>query len=67
MKDGLHKSFHEIEIDGVKYVQKQEKTFDYLMDVSENEIKIHLKFTKDQEKRKDAKEALKTFFLDIFL
>lgn len=60
-----HQSLGEINIGGVKYLHKPDDKFDYLKDISENEVKIHLKFTKDQEKRKEAKNALKTFFLEI--
>lgn len=60
-----HQSLGEIIIGGVKYLHKQDDKFDYLEDISENEVKIHLKFNKDQEKRKEAKNALKTFFSEI--
>ncbi|WPK12094.1 hypothetical protein R6U77_19740 [Lysinibacillus louembei] len=60
-----HQSLGEIDIGGVKYLHKSEHKFDYLKDISENEVKIHLKFTKDQEKTNNAKNALKTFFLEI--
>lgn len=60
-----HQMLGEIDIGGVKYLHKPDDKFDYLQDISENEVKIHLKFTKDQEKRKQAKNALKTFFLEI--
>jgi hypothetical protein len=60
-----HQSLGEIDIGGVKYLHKPDDKFDYLKDISENEVKIHLKFTKDQEKRKEAKKALKAFFLEI--
>ena len=60
-----HQSLGEIDIGEVKYLHKPDGKFDYLKDISENEVKIHLKFTKDQEKRKEAKKALKAFFLEI--
>ncbi|RUL51922.1 hypothetical protein [Lysinibacillus antri] len=66
MKDVSHpQSLGEIDVGGVKYLHVPDDNFDYLKDISENEVKIHLKFTKDQEKRKEAKNALKTFFLEI--
>ena len=58
MKDVRHpQSLGEIDIGGVKYLHKPDEKFDYLMDISENKVKIHLKFTKDQEKRNEAKNA----------
>lgn len=65
MKEVIHQSLGKIVIGGVKYLHKPDNEFDYLQDISENEVKIHLKFTKDQEKSNDAKNALKTFFLEI--
>lgn len=66
MKDVCHpQALGEIDIGGVKYLHKPDDKFDYLKDISENEVKIHLKFTKDQEKRNAAKNGLKTFFLEI--
>lgn len=66
MKDVRHpQSLGEIDIGGVKYLHKPDGKFDYLMDISENKVKIHLKFTKDQDKRNEAKNALKNFFLEI--
>ena len=66
MKDVRHpQSLGEIDIGGVKYLHKPDEKFDYLMDISENKVKIHLKFTKDQDKRNEAKNALKNFFLEI--
>ena len=50
-----HQSLGEINIGGVKYLHKPDDKFDYLKDISENEVKIHLKFTKDQEKEKKLK------------
>jgi hypothetical protein len=61
-----HPSLGEMNIGGVKYLHKPDDQFDYLTDISDNEVKIHLKFTKDQEKRKESTNALKTFFLEIF-
>ncbi|MFC5541386.1 MAG: hypothetical protein C0P75_003375 [Bacilli bacterium] len=55
----------EMVIGGVKYLHKSDDGFDYLTDLSDNEVKIHLKFTKDEEKRKEARNALKTFFLEL--
>ncbi|MEG0498050.1 MAG: hypothetical protein RR541_08655 [Carnobacterium sp.] len=60
-----YQSLGNIDIGGVTYLHKPDDNFDYLKDISENEVKIHLKFTKDREKRKEAKNALKTFFLEI--
>ncbi|MGE8033767.1 hypothetical protein [Lysinibacillus sp. NPDC093692] len=60
-----HQTLGEINIGGVKYLHKPDDKFDFLKDISGNEVKIHLKFTKDKEKRKEAKNALKTFFLEI--
>lgn len=61
----LSQSLGEIDLDGVKYLHKQDEGFDYLMDISENEVKIHLKFTKNHQKRNEAKNAIKTFLLEI--
>ncbi len=68
MKDENHPkslSLGEINIGGMKYLHKSDDKFDCLMDISNNIVKIHLKFTKDQEKRKQAKNGLKTFFQEI--
>ena len=66
MKEVIHhQSLGNIDIGGVMYLHKPDDNFDYLQDISENEVKIHLKFTKDREERKEAKNALKTFFLEI--
>lgn len=56
---------NEMNIGGVKYLHKLNDQFDYLIDRSNNGVKIHLKFTKDQEKRNEAKNALKTFFIEL--
>ena len=61
----LSQSLGEIDIGGVKYLHKSYGQFDYLTDISDNEVKIHLKFTKNPEKRTYAKNALKTFFLEL--
>ena len=66
MKEVSHQqSLGEIVIGEVKYLHKPDDKFDYLQDISDNEVKIHLKFTKDQEKSNDTKNALKAFFLEI--
>lgn len=58
-------SLGEINIGGVKYLHESDENFDCLTDISNNNVKIHLVFTKAQEKRKQAKNGLKTFFLEI--
>lgn len=65
MKKRTPQSLGKIDIGGVTYVHKPENPFDYLMDMSKNEVKIHLKFTKDTQKRTHAKQALSTFFLEL--
>ena len=62
----LPKTTGEVNIDGVKYLYKLDNQYDYLMDISNNEVKIHLTFTKDQEKRNEAKNASKTLFSELF-
>lgn len=52
--------------DEMKYLHKENQHFDYLLDISENEVKIHLKFTKDEEKHRVAKNAIKSFFLELY-
>ena len=61
-----HQSLGETNLGGVKYLHKSDDQFNYLKDISKNEVKIHLKFTKDPEKRSEAQHALKTFFFEIF-
>jgi len=58
-------SLGEFVIDGRKYEHKFDEAFDYLTDLSDNEVKIHLKFTKDENKRSEAQNALKSFFLEL--
>lgn len=66
MEDGkIRQTMNEMNIGGVKYLHKLNDQFDYLIDRSNNGVKIHLKFTKDQEKRNEAKNALKTFFIEL--
>lgn len=55
-----------IVIDKVKYLHKEDQHFDYLLDISENKVKIHLKFTKDEEKHRVAHNAIKNFFLELY-
>ncbi|MFC5557926.1 hypothetical protein ACFPN4_02145 [Ureibacillus thermophilus] len=59
------RSIKEIVIDGGKYIYKSDERFDYLTEILDNEVKIHLKFTKDKDKRLEAENALKTFFLEL--
>ncbi|WP_312098431.1 hypothetical protein [Niallia sp.] len=47
------------------YIHKTDEEYDYLINDSNNKIKITIKFTKDPEKNKLAMNGLKTFFTGI--
>lgn len=50
-----------------KYLHKTDDEYDYLIDNTNNKIKINLKFTKDTAKNEEAINGLKTFFTGISL
>ena len=56
---------NEIIFGGTKYIHKTDTEFDYLIDNSDNGVKVNLKFSKDKEKNLVAKNGLKTFFSRI--
>ncbi|MBB6445793.1 hypothetical protein [Bacillus benzoevorans] len=56
---------NEVIFGGIKYIYKTDKEFDYLIDHSNNKVKVNLKFSKDKEKNLVAKNGLKTFFSRI--
>lgn len=56
----------EVIIGNTKYIHKMGKDFDYLVDNSDNKIKVNLKFTKNKEKNEKAKDGLKTFFTELY-
>lgn len=55
----------EITLGETKYLHKMDTEYDYLIDNSDNTVKINLKFTKNKEKNEMAKSGLKAFFLEL--
>lgn len=50
-----------------KYLYNEDAEYDYLTDVSENKIKVDLRFSKDKVKNELARKALKKFFSELLL
>jgi len=55
----------EIVIGDTKYLHKEDTDYDYLTDISNHPVKVHLRFTKSREKNEEALNGLKTFFSRI--
>ncbi|WP_310877816.1 hypothetical protein [Priestia megaterium] len=55
----------EVVLGEIKYSHKTDEKYDYLTDESDNEIKVNLRFTKNNQKNKIAMNGLKAFFLGI--
>lgn len=55
----------EIIFGDTKYLHKMDEEYDYLIDNSDNKVKVNLRFTKNPEKNEMAKNGLKVFFLGI--
>ena len=49
-----------------KYRHWTDKEYDYLVEDSDDKVKVHLKFTKNKEKNDWAKKGLKAFFRGIW-
>lgn len=57
---------HEIVLGDIKYLHKADDEKDYLIDHSNNEVKINMSFSKNPEKNKKAKDGLKAFFKELY-
>ncbi|WP_410989178.1 hypothetical protein [Bacillus cereus] len=55
----------EIVFGEVKYLYRTDSEHDYLIDNSNNKVKVNLRFTKNKDKNEMAKNGLKTFFSGI--
>ncbi|PLR98280.1 hypothetical protein CVD19_06465 [Bacillus sp. T33-2] len=55
----------EIVFGKTKYIHKTDTEYDYLIDKSNNKVKVNLTFTKNKEKNEKAKEGLRKFFSGI--
>ncbi|PFM31012.1 hypothetical protein [Bacillus cereus] len=55
----------EIVFGKVKYLYRTDSEHDYLIDNSNNKVKVNLRFTKNKGKNEMAKNGLKTFFSGI--
>lgn len=49
----------------IKYTHKTDEEYDYLIDNSNNKVKVNLKFTKNPAKNEEALKGLKVFFTGI--
>lgn len=47
-----------------KYIYNRDNEWDHLIDVSTNEVKIHITFSKDEEKNQEAMEAIKQLLIE---
>lgn len=56
---------NEVVLGRIMYLHKADEKYDYLMDNSDNKIKVNLIFTKNKEKNEMAKNGLKVFFSEI--
>lgn len=52
----------EVTLGDKKYLHTSDEEWDYLVRTTDKGMKITLKFTKDEEKNKEALEGIKTFF-----
>lgn len=57
---------HEIVLGKTKYLYKTDNEKDYLIDDSNNKIKINISFTRDAAKNKEAIDGLKKFFTELY-
>lgn len=55
----------EIALGETKYLHKMDKEYDYLIDNSNNKVKVNLRFTKSKDKNELAKKGIKAFFSGI--
>jgi hypothetical protein len=55
----------EIVFGNTTYLHKTDTEYDYLIDNSNNKIKVNLRFTKSKEKNEKAKEGIRAFFSGI--
>ncbi len=56
----------EIVLGGKKYLHKADNEKDYLIDNSDNKVKINITFSKDKQKNKEAIDGLKKFFTELY-
>lgn len=57
---------HEIVLGETKYLHKAEDGKDYLIDKSNNTVKVNISFSRDSAKHKDAIEGLRKFFTELY-
>lgn len=55
----------EVTLGKTKYLYKYDQEKDYLIDTSNNPIKINIRFTRDKAKNDRAKKGLTQFFTEI--
>jgi hypothetical protein len=56
----------EVFLGDTKYIYKSDEKKDYLIDNSNNKIKINISFSKNSENNKKAKDGLKAFFSELY-
>lgn len=56
----------EVILGETRYIYKSDEDKDYLVDNSNNRIRINLSFSKNPEKNKKAKDGLKVFFTELY-
>lgn len=57
---------HEIVLGKTKYLHKADDEKDYLIDNSNNEVKINISFSRNPAKNKKAHDGLKAFFTELY-
>lgn len=65
IKNESGEKLKEIVLGNTKYLHKTDTEYDYLIDKSNNKVKVNLRFTKNKEKNEKAKEGLRIFFSGI--